>query len=73
VSAYDWLGSLAMRPLGYAAIGPLAALIGSDRALWLAAGALVVFTSATLCLPAIRRIERLPESGRAEPGRTLPA
>jgi MFS family permease len=73
VSAYDWLGSLVMRPLGYAAIGPLAALIGSDRALWLAAGALAVFTSATLCLPAIRRIERLPQSGRAEPARTLPA
>jgi MFS family permease len=73
VSAYDWLGSLLMRPLGYAAVGPLAAAIGSGGALWLAAGALVACTSATLCVPGIRRIERLPEPGRAEPIRTMPA
>jgi MFS family permease len=73
VSAYDWLASLLMRPLGYAAIGPLAAAIGSDGALWLSAGALVAFTAATLCVPGIRRIERLPEPARPEPAGTMPA
>jgi MFS family permease len=73
VSAYDWLASLSMRPLGYAAIGPLAAAIGSDGALWLAAGAIIAFTGATLCVPGIRRIERLPESARTETARTIPA
>lgn len=58
VSAYDWLGSIAMRPLGYAAAGPLAALLGVDKTLWLAAAALAAVTAFTLSVPSIRRYER---------------
>ena len=58
VSAYDWLGSLALRPLGFAAAGPLAALFGVKATLWLAASALVLFTLATLRVPSVREVER---------------
>jgi predicted MFS family arabinose efflux permease len=36
VSAYEWFGSLALRPLGLALWGPLAAAIGLSASLWLA-------------------------------------
>ena len=39
VSSYDWFGSLALQPIGLAIWGPIAAGIGIDEALWLAAGA----------------------------------
>jgi MFS family permease len=58
VSAYDWLGSIAIRPLGLAAAGPLAALLGVGPTLWLAAAALAATTALTLSMPSIRRLER---------------
>jgi hypothetical protein len=66
VSAYDWLGSLAMRPLGYVAVGPLATLLGVETTLWVAAGTLLAVTAATLALPAIRQLER--DVRPADPG-----
>jgi MFS family permease len=66
VSAYDWLGSIAMRPLGLAAAGPLAALLGVDMVLWLAAAALAVTTALTLSVPSIRRLERSGTTGEPE-------
>lgn len=44
VSAYDWFGSLALVPLGLAAIGPLAEAIGVEPAIWVcfALGAVIV-------------------------------
>src|SRR6185369_7979361 len=35
VTAYDWLGSLALEPVGLALVGPLAAGIGIPTTLWL--------------------------------------
>jgi MFS family permease len=56
VSAYDWLGSVALIPLGYALAGPLASTLGVTGTLWLSA-AWTVFGSATaLAVPAVRRL-----------------
>lgn len=56
VSAYDWLGSIALIPLGYALAGPLAGTLGVTGSLWLAAGWTVVGSAATLAVPAVRRV-----------------
>ncbi len=57
VSAYDWLGSMALSPLGLAMWGPIAAAIGLTPALWIAAAGQLV---ATAVLVAIREVRRLP-------------
>ena len=47
VSAYDWMGSLALLPLGFAIAGPLAAALGARTVLGVgAAAALVVLVLA---------------------------
>jgi MFS family permease len=47
VSAYDWMGSTALRPLGLAIVGPIAAVVGLKETL-LAAFALTMVSSLTL-------------------------
>ena len=55
VSSYDWMGSIALKPLGLALVGPLADAIGV-RATLLGAAALIAFiTSVILTLPSIQR------------------
>jgi MFS family permease len=57
VSAYDWFGSLAFNPVGFAIWGPIAAAIGIEPALWVAAALLM---ASILPLLAIREIRELP-------------
>ena len=38
VSSYDWMGSLALLPLGYAIAGPLANALGAQRVLLVGSG-----------------------------------
>jgi MFS family permease len=60
VSSFDWLGSRAFQPAGYALAGPLAAVIGIPATL--VAGA-VVHASASVAValtPSVRRLERPP-------------
>jgi hypothetical protein len=53
VSAYDWLGSLVLLPVGEAAVGPLARVVGS-RATLVGAAALIVFAvTVVLLVPAV--------------------
>lgn len=47
VSAYDWMGSTALRPLGLAIVGPIATAVGVKETL-LAAFALTMISSLTL-------------------------
>jgi MFS family permease len=54
VSAYDWFGSLALAPLGYAIWGPIAEAIGIDAALWLAAALMLASVLAPLALREVR-------------------
>jgi hypothetical protein len=56
VSAYDWLGSVALIPLGYALTGPLASTLGVTGTLWLAAGWTVVGSAAALAVPTVRHL-----------------
>jgi MFS family permease len=65
VSAYDWFGSMAFQPLGFALWGPLAGAIGVDVALWLAFGLQVASVLALLAVRDIRRLPPFPEPSRA--------
>jgi MFS family permease len=54
VSAYDWMGSMACLPLGYALAGPVAGLIGISTTLWIGAAWIVATTAIVVALPEIR-------------------
>ena len=56
VSAYDWLGSVALVPLGYAITGPLTSTLGVSGTLWFAAAWTVVGSAAAIGVPAVRRL-----------------
>ncbi|MGH3437262.1 MAG: MFS transporter [Sciscionella sp.] len=60
VSAYDWVGSVALLPVGYALIGPLTLTIGVTGTLWLSAGCLLASTIAVLAIPGVTRLRVQP-------------
>ena len=53
VSSFDWFGSLALNPIGYALIGPLSALIGVRVTMGYAAGLLALAILLPLAVPAV--------------------
>ncbi|MEA2664591.1 MAG: hypothetical protein QOI11_1535 [Candidatus Eremiobacteraeota bacterium] len=55
VSAYDWLGSLALLPLGFAVTGPVAQIFGAAPTLFVAAGWMLLSTLVLLLVPDVRR------------------
>lgn len=57
VSSYDWFGSLAIQPLGFVLIGPLAGAVGVSAALYVC-GALEV--ALVLGLVSVRDVRTLP-------------
>ncbi len=62
VSSFDWLGSRALQPAGYALAGPLAALIGIPATLIAGAAAHASASVAIAVTPSVRRLERPPRS-----------
>jgi len=64
VSAWDWMGSLALLPLGYLLAGPLGALVGGRRLL-LSGGLVGAAAMALALLPrstrALARLDDLPD------------
>ncbi len=54
VSSWDYLGALALQPLGQGLAGPVAAAIGISSTLYGAAGMFLVLTLAVLGVPAVR-------------------
>lgn len=71
VSAYDWLGSVALIPLGYALTGPLAGTLGTSGTLWLAAAWTVLGSAAALAVAAVRCVCTSPDaSERSAPMNT---
>ncbi|MDQ2813595.1 MAG: MFS transporter [Actinomycetota bacterium] len=56
VAAYDWLGSTALRPLGLALAGPIAAAIGTDAELLAIAAAVVLGVTVLLAVPDVRQV-----------------
>jgi MFS family permease len=63
VTSWDLLGTIAMRPVGLALAGPLAAGWGLSTTLYAAAVLDVVLTVAVLAVPSVRN---LPSAGTAE-------
>ena len=56
ISSFDWLGSIALNPVGYALVGPLAAAT-SARAVLLGASAVMLASSAAiLAVPSVREL-----------------
>ena len=68
-SAYDWMGSTALRPLGLAIVGPIAAAVGAKETL-LAAFALTMVSSLTLL--AVPDIWRVTADGAPRQPRIVP-
>ncbi|MDK1474521.1 MFS transporter [Streptomyces sp. 549] len=60
VSAYDWLGSIALVPLATALAGPAEQVMGRSSALWACSALIVLLTLAVLLVPDIRRMRRRP-------------
>ncbi|MFF7312243.1 MFS transporter [Streptomyces sp. NPDC008137] len=58
VSAYDWLGSVALSPLATAGAGPAEEAFGRTAALWGCAGLVVLVTAGALCVPDVRNLRR---------------
>jgi hypothetical protein len=66
VSAYDWFGALAFRPLGLALWGPVSIAIGLSSSLWLACGVQFAVGVVLLALPLTWRLsaaKRAPAPG----------
>jgi MFS family permease len=64
VSAWDWMGSVAGLPLGYALTGPVLALVGESTALYGSAGCAVALTVWMLTVGDIRRIGQAEDLDR---------
>jgi MFS family permease len=60
-AAWDWMGSTALRPLGYAAVGPVAVAVGVGVTLQVAGLLTVVLMLGSIAVPAIRLLGRRPE------------
>jgi MFS family permease len=60
LSSFDWFGSVALNPLGYALVGPLASVLGVATTLYLAAALNLVVSLGVASSPAVRRLERRP-------------
>ena len=63
VSSWDYLGSLALLPLGQGLAGPVAAAIGISSTLYGAAGLFLVLTLAVLAVPAVRNFAGAEPAG----------
>jgi MFS family permease len=55
VSAYDWFGSTATLPIGFALVGPISHVLGISGALWLGAAVALASTAAIVAVPDVRR------------------
>jgi predicted MFS family arabinose efflux permease len=62
VSAYDWMGSMVLRPAGLAVVGPIAAVVGVKAAL---IGAGLMGLVSNLALLAVREVRELERGGPA--------
>jgi hypothetical protein len=66
VTSWDYLGTLALQPLGLALTGPVAASLGVSATLFCAGGLFVVLLLAVLAVPAVRNF-----SGDAAPSASM--
>lgn len=60
VSSYDWFGSIALQPLGYALIGPLATAVGVSQALYLCGAVQLAIVASLLTIRDVRTLGPKP-------------
>lgn len=56
ISSFDWFGSVALNPIGYALIGPIAGAIGTGQALLASASLNLAVCLSVLLVPSVRAI-----------------
>ena len=56
ISSFDWFGSVALNPIGYALIGPIAGAIGTAPALFASASLNLAVCLAVVLIPSVRAI-----------------
>ena len=57
ISSFDWLGSVALNPVGYALIGPIAAAIGTPETLAVAAVLNIAVCLSVALVPSVRAVQ----------------
>jgi MFS family permease len=60
VSAYDWLGSMALSPVGTVVAGPLLVAFGARSVLFTGGVLIIIFTAAVFAVPEVRQLRRKP-------------
>jgi len=60
LSSFDWFGSVALNPIGYALVGPIANRLGVAETLYAAAAANAAVTLIVASTPAIRNLRAAP-------------
>jgi MFS family permease len=60
ISSYDWFGSIALNPLGYALIGPVSEAIGIPETLVIAGVLNIVVCIGVVLVPSVREIRTSP-------------
>ena len=60
ISSYDWFGSVALNPIGYALIGPVAETIGIPQTLVIAGVLNVLVCVSVVLVPSVRAIRSDP-------------
>jgi MFS family permease len=71
VASYDWLGSIALKPAGYALAGPVAVAIGTASELWVIAAIVVAGSLVLISVPSVRGIG-ISEHAMASGAATVP-
>jgi MFS family permease len=61
LSSFDWLGSVALNPIGYALVGPLAGSLGVAETIYVAAAVNAAVSIGVATVPSIRRLGARPE------------
>ena len=64
ISSFDWFGSVALNPIGYALIGPIAVAIGTSQTVVIAGILNIVVCLSVVLIPSVRRVRM---SGPVEP------
>jgi MFS family permease len=68
VSSYDYLVSFSIMPLGYALVGPISSVVGTDATLVGAAALGITANTLILALPSVRSLTRMQEETVAAEG-----
>jgi MFS family permease len=72
ISSFDWLGSIALNPIGYALIGPIAAAVGAPTALGVAGALNMATCVAVMLVPSVRSIGSAPPATTLQPPEQAP-